>query len=186
LRDRPTPKLHRCSGAKTGVKNQLKSAGGAVTKLLRVLTATIALSTVVGGPPAAHAENCWMVGCTGLMGYVYIPHLGPYEGSCEDTAQFNPFGDKDIPDVNTIVTNQIGGTGVYAAAQIESEIKDFPRISVTVVDGKCKSELIAAKPAPLGMSMAKGERVRILGYRTFHADTELWRDLLFAFVMVVD
>lgn len=157
-----------------------------MTKFFRFSAVTVLLSTFVDGPPAARAENCWMVGCTGLIGYVYIPLLSPYEGSCEDTAQLNPFGDNGIPDVNTIVKNQIGGTGVYGAAQIEREIRDFPRISIAVVDGKCNSGLVAAKPVPLGNSMANGEHVRILGYRTFHADTESWRDLLFALVQVVD
>jgi hypothetical protein len=158
-------------------------------KFVCALAATTVLGPGVVDPHAAQAENCWMAGCVGLIGYVYLPVRDTYPRDvvigCKETPQFSPFGNKSLPDVNSVVTNEIGGTYIYSAGQIERQVKDFLRISIKTGVGGCEAELPISKPAPLGNVMRQGARVKILGYRTFHGEPEWWNDLPFALVMVV-
>ena len=159
-------------------------------KLTRILTIIIALGLGTISPRAADAENCWMVGCVGIIGYIYLPIRNTYPGDvisgCEESPQFSPFGRTGLPDVNSVVAIDLGGTEIYAAGVVEREIRNFPMVLVKTEDGKCKAELSSSRPTLHGATMRPGSRVKILGYRTFHGEPEWWADLPFALVVVVE
>ena len=149
-----------------------------MNKSIRAIAVTTALSLGTVGSHSAQAEYCWMVGCVGLIGYIYLPVRDTYPGDV--VMSCSPFGSKGLPDVNSVVAIDAGMTFVYAVRQIESEIKNFPRVSPSSTMAECQG-----KPAPLGMELRQGERVKILGYRTFPADPIWVNDLPFALVMVL-
>ena len=114
-------------------------------KFILALAATAVLGLGAVGPHAVQAENCWMVGCVGLIGYVYLPIRNTYPRDfvtgCKETLEFRPFGDKGLPDVNSIVAVEVGGVNIYSAGQVKREIKNFPLVSVKTGSSGCEAEL---------------------------------------------
>jgi hypothetical protein len=147
-------------------------------QFIRAVAVATALSVGIVGSHCAKAEYCWMVGCGGLIGYTYLPVRDTYPGDV--VMSCSPFGSKSLPDVNSEVAIEAGMTFVYSVRQIENDIKNFPRMSTQSTMAECEG-----RPAPTGMELRQGERVKILGYRTFSADPQWVNDLPFALVMVL-
>ena len=155
-------------------------------RLLHTAVLLTAFSVGTLFPQKGSAEKCWMVGCVGMIGYVYIPatQVWPFlidTPFCSEASKFFPFQTKGLPDVNSTVT--INGALLLSEGYIEKHPDDFPLVYIDVTHMPCHAEL---QPSDLqGMEMKGGAKVRILGYRSFVNSANLYADLMFALVQIV-
>jgi hypothetical protein len=163
--------------------------------LCRITAALAILSVGFVLPQAGHAEYCWMVGCAGRVGYVYLPaqfykpsgdlSYSLVEHDCAGASKVSPFETQGLPDVNSVATLSNPGTLLLVEGNIEAHLSSFPQISITKTSGgDCEADL---PPFDVpGDPMRAGAKVRILGYRTFISETNQTGQLLFALVLVVN
>ena len=154
----------------------------------------------------ASAENCWMIGCGGRVGYVYLPislfppnpsaRFNVNEHDCGPMGEFMPFQGNGLPDVNSVVTVARTGVELLTEDSIQTHPGSFRGISFDIsdADGSCRAFL----PKPLdanGSPMHEGAKLRILAYRTFVNQTSAGgkagavtkhEQILFAMVLVIN
>jgi hypothetical protein len=162
-------------------------------KLSRVVVALATLSIGLLVPLAGQAEYCWMVGCAGVVGYVYLPapfntpkenyHTTLSGQDCSVAPTINPFSTPGLPDVNSVVAISNVGTLLLSRWYIETHLGDFPRVVVTQTDGGCQAVLQSSDLQ--GNPMRGGAQVKILGYQTLARKTSPTDEFLFALVLVV-
>ncbi|MDR3533371.1 MAG: hypothetical protein P4L90_22790 [Rhodopila sp.] len=143
----------------------------------RHLSGLLAITAVLfASSPDAWAEYCWMIGCVGRVGYVYLPspqyppdahghyQLDGHECAAPEIEQ--PFHE-GFPDVNTVATVASQGTQLLTQDDIERHLGSFQGPSIEQTDnGGCRG--VWRPPADLsGDPMKTGAKVKILGYRTF-------------------
>ena len=124
------------------------------------------------------AENCWMVGCGGRVGYVFMPddlyplaggiHYQMYRRECTPPPNGNPFGDNNFPDINSVQAIVIDNTSLLEEGDIISHLGSFPPVSIVRDDDSGQCQAVRKLPRDVGGSaMMAGARVKVLGYRTF-------------------
>jgi hypothetical protein len=172
----------------------------------RFVAAFLGLFFVISLPNGAEAENCWMIGCAGQIGYVFLPVPVYYPSNGEALFSLNrhpcsgpsptedrPFGTAGLPEVNSVVA-LADNVRLLTQEEIETHLGSFQGVSLRLTaDG---SECEAAWRPPVdagGEPMRAGATLKILGYRTFVSQTS-WsspggistshEQLLFALVLV--
>lgn len=191
-------------GAIDHIDRRFIGAKAVFSKIIAYNTLALALLAALMGIPRASAEECSMIGCTGEVGYVYLPggifngkqvvyHLGGRV--CPAVQGFSPFGSTLLPAVNSIVSISGAPRGLYTEPEIEQSIRAF-RAGVPLQgdsDRPCQAGW--SEPTNIGMIIRAGVEVRILGYRTFTQHRTvvgtvrtgvLTEQLLFALVVVTD
>src|SRR5208282_4227537 len=164
--------------------------------------ARVALCLVCLSFQQVKAENCWMIGCVGRIGYVYLPTSGyppshyTFNGRDCGRPQHDgwPFQSDTLPDVNSIVTISNDGAGLLTEDMIQTHLGSFQGVSI--VDNNAGDGCQAVIPRPTDVSvdpMHPGAKVKILGYRTFVSQVSEQRmlsgttshnQILFALVLV--
>lgn len=142
---------------------------GKMSSLL-LLTATLLSSTYVS------AEHCWMIGCKGSIGYIYVPHSQieitqemktikvDNDSYTLDTSDrlFKEYG---LPNVNALVTLNIYASLLKDDSAIRNPeiLKKISQWSF-IYDKKALKATIRDYAIDGGNSMKAGTRLRILGY----------------------
>jgi hypothetical protein len=118
----------------------------------------------------ARSENCWMVGCVGTVGYIYLPTVPDPElkqvSRCTPSKEAKIFNESYIPDVNAIVSVAWSGTQLIDERAIENFNVSFPSVSTTTDETGCHQTWMQLSDR-IGSPMLAAAKVRILGYRTF-------------------
>lgn len=126
----------------------------------------------------AAAEKCWMVGCEGFVGYVYVPwsQVSSVKGQSPRTFTLNG---KAYPlDTSSRLFTQGGLPGVGATVQlnIDSALLTQEEISLDEVKAEIRKDWLDRTPGgdwlsyheyelwAQGMPMRRGARLTILGY----------------------
>lgn len=150
------------------------------------------------------AEPCWMIGCVGRVGYIYMPDsiyptannilysLGGQE--CASPPNEDPFGSDVLPDVNSVQAIVVDDTPLIEEGQIISHLGSFSPVSVVKDPSTGACQAVRKPPRDVeGDPMKAGARVKVLGYRTFETQrSEIGsagavtrhEQLLFALVLV--
>ena len=150
----------------------------------------------------ALAERCSMVGCGGQVFYLFLPdtqltggdkmRFGGHGQSC--TAEGDQtFTQPGLPAVNAVAQMRADLRVLLSQQVVEANIDAFrpPRLD----DESPTCKVVWSEPGNLGVTLDAGEKVRILGYRTFVQNYEragrkgtrvFQRQVLFALVTVLD
>lgn len=145
-------------------------------------------------PVAAYAERCWMVGCKGLIGFVFVPESQIDSAEGRRTWNFNGvvysldetgrlFEETSLPQVNSTVTLR-SGAEILGPNQIrDQKILAIARASQYEID---KTQKIARVRSYIfeDMNMRSGTKLRVLGYEYVAVDS-VSVPLLMALVQVV-
>lgn len=124
------------------------------------------------------AEPCWMIGCSGRIGYILMPdEVYPpakklrYQMDGKDCApplEKNPFGTHVLPDVNSVTSIEIDNVSLVEEKEIVSHLGSFSPLSITkdINTGECRATRITSLDVA-GDLLKAGAKVKILGYRIF-------------------
>lgn len=126
----------------------------------------------------SEAEPCWMIGCAGRVGYVFMPdntyqlagkaHYKMDGQECIPPPAADPFGEDVLPDVNSVQTIVIDNTPLIEAAEISSHLGSFPPVSIIRDSSSGKCQAVRKFPRDVqGDPMKAGAKVKVLGYQTF-------------------
>lgn len=127
------------------------------------------LATLVSASEA-QAGMCRMTGCE--LGYIFLPTvyasptylLGNHK--CSFSGDLHTFVEDPLPMVNQIVTMKASRKGLFTEQEIEASLDEFqpPYVDTFESNGECVAKW---KEPGDGSFLVAGDKVRILGYRTF-------------------
>lgn len=143
---------------------------------MKVFKQLILFTVLIIGPWAAYAEPCWMLGCRGVIGFMYIPRsqidILPDQQTTIlndvtytlDTSKrlLKEFG---LPPVNSTVTLNVEADLILGSTEING-----PSVQKVIDhdwyehDKKTKRARIHQYRFKEASPMARGSRLRILGY----------------------
>jgi len=186
---------------------QTLSRGNTISRCAPLLLSTIIATLAVMipltvQPKSASAEPCWMIGCEGLVGYIYIPEtqlwlkrvgtLKQTGSGFYDTREDYKLVNKDwlfnkpgLPLINT--TEQLMIRAVLLSSdKMLVNLKNVSSSSVSSLDFDDLTQTVKPHYYDLEGSfpMAPGTKLRILGYHVI-GGSDLIKDSIFAIVLVI-
>ncbi|WP_207483885.1 hypothetical protein [Arenibaculum pallidiluteum] len=134
-------------------------------------------------PANAIAEYCWMIGCVGRVGYVFLPSTQFVSDwnterasisytDCEAPNRWHVFEEPGLPLVNSTVTLAWDMTPLLGADEIplsEEQLRQSP-LYLDPVTRECRERDVRFEGA---YPMQKGAKLRILGYTAVGPDPAL-------------
>lgn len=126
----------------------------------------------------SEAEPCWMIGCVGRVGYVFMPddmyrlagktHYYMDGQECTPPPHADPFGENVLPDVNSVQTIVLDNAPLIEADEINSHLGSFTPVSIVRDSSSGKCQAVRKSPRDVqGDPMKAGAKVKVLGYQTF-------------------
>jgi hypothetical protein len=169
-----------------------------------LIAATTMLGWIMPLNPT-QAENCWMIGCTNRIGYIFVPtQLFPSDGhvhyrldgkECSYPTNDHPLGKDRLPDVNSIVPISVDRTLLLTQEAIHAHLGSFQAVTVERNDDGSDCRAVWREPVDVpGDALKAGAKVKILGFRTFvnvrtasgpMGDATYHEQILFALVLVL-
>ena len=142
------------------------------------------------------AEPCSMIGCSGNIGYIYIPL--PVDGTtepiftqnnelCNKDSKLSQFKNTSLPNVGSILKVDNRSDFYYSEDEITKNLGDF-YVDISYTPRGCV--VSPHFPRDVGMEL-DGNEVKIIGYRTFSTKDvkrvgyhPAFSDILFALIYV--